>query len=178
MRTIVIQRLQNGGVSITVNGGAPRTIENANNVIVKALPDLDGVVIKVSDESFRQTVYLADSVTINGDPAPVLLADLITVLNNNVFAGSTTYATPTKLAQTITFPGPAGAAHTAPPITLVGSASSGLAVSYASSDPSVFTISGNVLTPVAAGTANITATQAGNNIYAAATPVVRALTLS
>lgn len=178
MKTIAIQRLQNGGVSIIVNGNIPRTIENANSLIVRPLPDLDGCVIKLSDESWRQTVSLTDTVTINGDPAPILLSDLIIVLTNDVFAGSSTYTTPTKLNQVITFPGPASASHLGGPINLVGSSNSGLPVSYASSDPTVFTIVGNVLTPVAAGTANITASQAGNNTYNAATNVVRALTLT
>jgi hypothetical protein len=100
------------------------------------------------------------------------------VLTNNVFSGESTYATPDKLDQTITFVAPASVAHTAPAFNLTGTASSGLPVSFASSDDAVFTIAGTLLTPVAAGTANITATQAGNDTFNAATPVVVPYTLT
>ena len=50
-------------------------------------------------------------------------------------------------------------------------ASSGLAVSFASTTTSVCTVSGTTVTLVAVGTCTIQATQAGNANYAAATPV-------
>jgi hypothetical protein len=54
-------------------------------------------------------------------------------------------------------------------------ASSGLAVSYASSNPAVANVSGVTVTIVGAGTATITASLAGNGIYAAATEVQQTL---
>jgi hypothetical protein len=48
-------------------------------------------------------------------------------------------------------------------------------VAFASDNPAVATVAGNTVTLVAAGTANITATQAGNGNYSAAIPVVRSL---
>ena len=56
-------------------------------------------------------------------------------------------------------------------LTLTATASSGLPVSYSSSDPTIATVSGNVLTLLSPGTAVITATQAGNVNYPAAAPV-------
>jgi autotransporter-associated beta strand protein len=64
--------------------------------------------------------------------------------------------------QTITFPAPATVTNTTPPFTLGASASSGLAVSYTSSNAAVATISGNVVTIKGAGTTLITARQPGN----------------
>ncbi|EAY28086.1 NHL domain-containing protein [Microscilla marina] len=61
---------------------------------------------------------------------------------------------------------------------LTGTASSGLAVSFSSSNTSVATISGNLVTIVGAGTATITATQAGNDNYAPAPAVARTLTVN
>lgn len=57
------------------------------------------------------------------------------------------------------------------PINLTATASSGLPVSYTVSGPA--TISGNVLTITGAGTVSVTATQAGNSNYHAASPVNR-----
>lgn len=77
-------------------------------------------------------------------------------------------------AQTITFGALAGKTFGGSTYTLAAASSSGLPISYASSNTAILTVSGNVVTIVGAGTANITASQAGNGDYAAATPVVQA----
>ncbi len=59
------------------------------------------------------------------------------------------------------------------PFSLTATASSGLAVTYESSDTNVATVSGSTLTIVSSGTTVITASQAGNSNYNAATPVVQ-----
>jgi hypothetical protein len=76
-------------------------------------------------------------------------------------------------AQAITFGMLSDVTLPASGITLTATASSGLAVSYISITPSVCTVSGTTLKPVAAGTCSITATQPGNSTYAAATPVTQ-----
>lgn len=58
---------------------------------------------------------------------------------------------------------------------LVATASSGLPVSFASSVAGVATISGSLCTPVSAGITLITATQAGNTAYQAASAVTQTL---
>ncbi|GAL84278.1 endoglucanase-like protein [Sporocytophaga myxococcoides] len=63
------------------------------------------------------------------------------------------------------------------PFSLNAEASSGLAVSYASSNPSVATIVGNKVTIVGAGTTVITASQTGNDIYPAAASISATLTV-
>ena len=73
-------------------------------------------------------------------------------------------------AQTITFPSPGDQAIGTAPPALAATASSGLAVSYASTTPAVCTASGTstTLTLVAAGTCSITASQSGDATHAAA----------
>src|SRR6185369_10211931 len=60
-------------------------------------------------------------------------------------------------------------------LTLVATTSSGLPVSYTSSNTSVATVSGNVVTFVGGGIAIITASQAGNVNYNPAIEVSRVL---
>jgi uncharacterized protein YjdB len=60
---------------------------------------------------------------------------------------------------------------------LTATASSGLDVSYTSSDLTVATIDGSRVTIVGAGTTTITASQAGDDNYHAATDVQQTLTV-
>jgi len=60
---------------------------------------------------------------------------------------------------------------------LLASASSNLAVTYSSSNENVATISGSTVHIVGAGVTTITASQAGNDSYSAATPVTATLTV-
>ena len=91
-------------------------------------------------------------------------------------AGNETYAAATasqtftvaKAAQSIDFPAIAGQS-VGDEVTLAATASSGLAVSYAASGPA--SLEGTVLTCTGAGTVRVTASQTGNDIYEAATPV-------
>lgn len=81
------------------------------------------------------------------------------------------------LDQTIDFLPLANTSFGAGAITLTATASSALPVSFSiASGPA--TLAGNVLTPTAAGTISITATQAGNSIYNAAPGVVQNLVVS
>jgi len=65
-----------------------------------------------------------------------------------------------------------------PSFTLATTSSSNLAVNYASSNTSVATVSGNTVTIVGGGTTTITASQAGNANYNAATDVPQTLTVN
>jgi hypothetical protein len=78
----------------------------------------------------------------------------------------------TPSAQIITFPNP-GAQKVGTQLTLTATASSGLPVSFASTTPTVCTVNASAGTAslLATGTCSITASQAGNGTYAAATAV-------
>jgi autotransporter-associated beta strand protein len=81
-------------------------------------------------------------------------------------------------SQVITFALQETALSDAGTIALTASASSGLAVAYTSSNPAVATVSGGTLTITGIGVARITATQAGNANYLAASPVERLITVN
>ena len=81
------------------------------------------------------------------------------------------------IAQTIAFTLPPTGAVGAT-VTLAGSASSGLPVSYTSSTPAVCAVSGTALLLLAPGTCTVTATQPGAAGFAAAPPVSASVTVS
>jgi hypothetical protein len=84
------------------------------------------------------------------------------------------------IAQAITFPSPGNQTVGVAPPALAATASSGLAVSYASTTPAVCTASGTstTLTLLAAGTCTITASQSGDATRAAAAPVSDTFTVA
>jgi hypothetical protein len=85
----------------------------------------------------------------------------------------------TQQAQTITWTQTLGTrAFGVADLNLTATASSGLAVSYQSSDTAVASIVGSSLRVIGAGTASITATQAGDGAYQAATPVIKTVTVT
>jgi hypothetical protein len=94
---------------------------------------------------------------------------------NGVFARQTLLL---KTAQTITFGELPAKTFGDANFNLEGTSSSLLGVSYTSSDPNVATVSGSTVTIHGAGTTNITATQAGNDIFGPATEVVRELVVN
>ena len=79
--------------------------------------------------------------------------------------------------QTITFNNLPEKKTTDAAFQLAATASSGLTVSYTSSNTSVATISGNTVSLKGAGTSTITASQSGNANFNAATSVVQMLTV-
>jgi len=101
---------------------------------------------------------------------------------SNVATVSITVSGAGTTTQTITFPAPASpVTYGASSITLGASANSGLAVTYSVSGPG--SLSGSTLSFTGQGTVMVTASQAGNSTYSAATPVsqtiiVNAATLS
>ena len=90
-------------------------------------------------------------------------------------AGTLTVA---KANQTITFGALGSKVLGSGTFALTATADSGLAVTYVSSNPAVATVSGNTVTLVSAGTTVITASQAGNANYNAASSVTQTLTVT
>jgi gliding motility-associated-like protein len=77
--------------------------------------------------------------------------------------------------QTITFPAPDTKTYGDADFNLGATASSGLLVAYSSNNPTVATISGATVHITGAGTAIITASQTGNNLYYSAIDVTDTL---
>lgn len=80
--------------------------------------------------------------------------------------------------QAITFGALSPKAYGDTPFDLTATASSGLSVTYASSDTGVARISGSTLTITGAGTTTITASQAGNSAYNPCADVQRGLVIN
>ena len=95
---------------------------------------------------------------------------LLTACGGGGSASAPPSATPTEQAITFASPGNqiSGASS-----TLTATASSGLTVSFTSSTPSVCTVTGTTLRLLAPGDCTISANQAGDSTYAAATQVTR-----
>ena len=83
----------------------------------------------------------------------------------------------TQANQTITFD-PSDTTFSNAPVTLSASASSGLAVSFASSTMGVCTVAGTAVTLVSVGTCTITASQLGDSNWNAATPVTQSFDIT
>jgi hypothetical protein len=99
--------------------------------------------------------------------------------SNATGAGTATFLlNVNKANQTITFGSLANKVVADPAITLGATSTSGLAISYATTNASVAAVSGNSLSFPGAGTATITASQAGNVDYNAATDVAQAQVVS
>ena len=86
--------------------------------------------------------------------------------------------TTTKANQTITWNMGNKAVNVGDQLTLDATASSGLDVTYTSSNTNAVTVSGNTLTAVGEGSATITASQAGNSNYNAATDITYTVSVS
>jgi len=84
----------------------------------------------------------------------------------------------TKSNQTITFNSLPTKVYADATFSLSATASSSLPVTYTSSNTNVATVSGNLVTIIGAGTSTITASQAGDLLYASATPVDQILTVN
>ncbi|MFM2433306.1 MAG: hypothetical protein RI974_46 [Actinomycetota bacterium] len=80
--------------------------------------------------------------------------------------------------QSITFNNPGTKTPTSPTFSSGAVSSSGLPVTLTSLTPGVCTVSGTDITPVAAGSCTIQATQSGNSTYSAATPVSQTFPIS
>jgi hypothetical protein len=83
-----------------------------------------------------------------------------------------------KTAQTITFGSLSPVVYGSSTFNLTATATSGLTVTFVSSDPSVATISGTTVTIVGAGNTTITASQAGDATFNFAPDVDQALVVS
>ncbi len=119
-----------------------------------------------------------NSVTIVGAGSTIITASQAGNTNYNSAADVQQTLTVNKASQTITFSALAAKTFGDANFSLGATASSALGVSYASSNPAVATVSGNSVTIVGAGSTIITASQAGNTNYNAATNVQQTLTVN
>ena len=194
-----------GSTNITASQSGDGTY-NAASAVIQALtvnlksltlPDA-AVTSKVYDNTNTAVItgtltgiINSDVVTLvgTGTFADVNVADGITVTSTSTLGGSKagnyTLTQPTGLTgnitkanQTITFAAIPNKPLTLGSFTLGATASSGLTVTYTSSNQNVATVSGNTVTILAVGSTDITAVQAGNGNYNAAPNVVQTLNVA
>ncbi|MGL2966865.1 YDG domain-containing protein [Flavobacterium sp. XGLA_31] len=130
-----------------------------------------GLTVSYSSSNTAVATVSGNTVTIVGAGSATITASQAGDDNYNAATAVDQALVVNKANQTITFAALSPKNDVDGPYTLAATASSGLAVSYSSSNTSVLTISGNTVTIVAPGTSVITASQAGNDNYNAAVSV-------
>jgi sugar lactone lactonase YvrE len=116
------------------------------------------------------TPHVQDAIICDDQAVPVGTAPEITVLSALGYDSST--------PQTITFGSLGNVTFGVAPFPITATASSGLAVSFASTTISVCTVSASTVTVFAAGMCSIIASQPGNATYSAAPSVTRSFTVN
>jgi hypothetical protein len=189
----------NNEIALVLSGGGAASNANVStslsgNTVSKATPTVTSAPTATAI-TYGQT--LASS-TLSGGTASVAGAFTFTSPSTAPNAGTanqsvtftptdnTNYNTTTanvsvsvnKANQTITFGALADKTTDDTPFALTATASSGITVSYSSSNTAVATVAGSTVTIVGAGQTTITASQAGDANYNAATSVDQTLTVT
>jgi hypothetical protein len=116
--------------------------------------------------------------TVSGNTLTLLTAGNCSITANQ--GGDATYAGAAEVintfavvqaSQSISFASPGNQTLISGTVSLTASATSTLAVSFTSTTQSVCTVSGNTVSLLTTGPCSITASQAGNTVFAAAAPV-------
>jgi autotransporter-associated beta strand protein len=193
----------NGGGSISSSGlftaasvGGPYTITASSGVysaMAEAVVNPAQAGIQLDSASLNQTYDntprvvtattsppgLSYSISYNGQStAPTNAGNYniaATITDPNYQGSDSGTLVVAKASQTINFAALDPVYDNAAPFALSATASSGLTISYTSSNTAVATVSGNTVTIVGAGSTTITASQSGNTNYNAATSVPQTL---
>jgi len=167
-------------VTVNTTGGTPRLSLTVGTSTVYASyqsgSGTSAIVFRYTVEAGRVDSDGIDvgTLSLNGG----IIRDVAGNSANLAFTGGTLTEVLVKLMQTISFANP-GAQDFGTSPTLTATSSSGLPVIFTSETPDVCTISNaGVLTLLKAGTATISANQAGNNEYLPAATVSRSFTIN
>nr|WKN39486.1 T9SS type A sorting domain-containing protein [Tunicatimonas sp. TK19036] len=141
-----------------------------SNTYLKVYSDCNGTEIASNDDyeslQSQTTFHLTES-------------DVIYILWDDEYSSeSFDWTISHKLEQTLTFDALPTKTLESTTFELTATSSSDLPISYSSSNESVATISGNIVTVTGAGTTTITASQDGDDTYNAAAPVEQVLTVT
>ncbi len=140
-------------------------------------------LVAMASSSLPVSYSIAGPASITGTTLTITGAGTVTVTASQAGNANYSAAAPVtlniivnKAGQTITFNAiPTQTVGT--PLTLAATASSSLAVSYASTTSSICTVSGSVVSMLAPGTCSIVASQVGNANFAAATSVTQSFSV-
>jgi len=134
-----------------------------------------GLPVRYSSSNASVATIAGNTVTIVGAGTTTITASQAGDANFNVAIAVARTLTINKANQNIVFGTLTARNLTDAPFLLTAAASSGLPVSYVSSNADVATISGNLVTIVGVGTTDIIASQAGNINFNAASNVIQTL---
>ena len=135
-------------------------------------------VISVSDLNANRLRYTSNAQT-TSDSLTFRVSDgLLNSVSAYTLAITVTGGSQALTAQAITFAQPASQVMSSGALTVAPTADSGLTVSLASTTTGVCTVSGFVVTFVSIGNCSLTASQAGDSTYSAATNVVRSFAIA
>jgi hypothetical protein len=177
-------------VSFVITGGVVATLPSITSPpVTQTVTVGSSVTFTASASGTPSPTYQWEKggVAISGATTPSLAlsnvqttdAGSYTVVATNSAGSATATATLTvnQLAQTITFGPLPAVSYTTAPIALTAAASSALPVGFAvTTGPA--TITGNSLTLTGVGNVTVSASQAGNETYAAATPVAQSFAVN
>lgn len=164
--------------TITFNPLAPKTFGDANFALTATGGASGNPVTYGSSDPSVAIIVGGNMVQIIGAGTTIITASQ---------AGNTNYSAATNVdqtlvvnqaSQTITFAALPTKTVADAPFNLSGTASSGLTVSYSSSNPAVADVVGNLVTIYSTGSTIITASQGGNTNYLPATNVARTLNVT
>jgi len=137
-----------------------------------------GLAVTYTSNNTNVATISGNTLTIVGVGTATIIASQTGNKNFNPATNVEKTITVNKANQSITWIQPLSATYGDPPVTLNDTVNSGLPVTYASSNTSVATVSGNALTIVGAGATTITESQAGNTAYNQADDVTQTLTVN
>jgi hypothetical protein len=158
-----------------------------NTLPTKAYGDADfapgatassGLTVSYASSNTAVATIVSGNIHIVGAGTSTITASQAGDTNYNAASSVNQTLTVNKIDQTITFNALAAKVVGDADYSAGATASSGLTVSYASSNTAVATIVGGNIHIVGAGTATITASQSGNANYNAATSVPQTLTVT
>jgi hypothetical protein len=136
------------------------------------------LVVALSSSNLSVATISGTTVTIVGAGSTIITASQVGNPNYNAAASVTQTLTVNKANQTITFNPLPPKNLLDVPFPLTASSNSPVAITYTSSNTSVATIVGNIVTLVGAGSTDITASQPGNANYNTATSITQILTIN
>ncbi len=188
-----------GNINVSGDGASSQFISVASSTVIKADQTItfgslanvtfggaafalgatanSGLPVSYSSSNPLVATVSENTVTIVGAGTTTITASQAGNPNFNAATSVDQTLTVNKANQTITFGALPLKSSTDVAFSLGATATSGLSVGYTSSNLGVATVAGNTVTIVGAGSTTITASQAGNNNFNAASPVSQSLTV-
>jgi sugar lactone lactonase YvrE len=173
---------QNGSLTQTIDftQPPPQTYGTTYNLVATATPS--GLTVSFSATPADSGICSVAGTTVSFQSAGTCYITAAQPGNNSYAAATpvTLYFGVMAASQTITFGTAPAPVYGGGTVTVSATASSGLPVSFsvAAASSGVCSVSGSTVTPIAAGSCTIVASQAGNTNYLAATPVNQTFTVA